>query len=59
VRVLNAREGERNNILFWASCRAHEEGGSNFAQTMLLEAAKRAGLPEGEARRTISSGFKL
>lgn len=57
VRVLNAREGERNNILFWASCRAQEEGGSDFARDMLLEAARRAGLPETEARRTINSGF--
>jgi hypothetical protein len=57
VRVLNAREGERNNILFWAACRAREEGGSDFAHDMLLEAAKRAGLPEMEARRTINSGF--
>jgi hypothetical protein len=57
VRVLNAREGERNNILFWAACRAREEGGSDFAQDMLLEAARRAGLPETEARRTINSGF--
>lgn len=57
VRVLNAREGERNNILFWASCRAREEGGSDFARDMLLEAARRAGLPETEARRTINSGF--
>jgi hypothetical protein len=55
--VLNAREGERNNILFWASCRAREEGGSNFARDMLMEAARRAGLPEMEARRTINSGF--
>jgi hypothetical protein len=58
VRVLNAREGERNNILFWAACRAHEEGGADFAQDMLLEAARRAGLSETEARRTINSGFK-
>jgi hypothetical protein len=57
VRVLNAREGERNNILFWAACRAREEGGSDFAQDMLLEAARRVGLPEKEAKRTITSGF--
>jgi Bifunctional DNA primase/polymerase, N-terminal len=57
VRVLNSREGERNNVLFWASCRARDEGGSDFAQSMLLEAARRAGLPELEARRTINSAF--
>src|SRR5262249_29852533 len=57
VRVITAREGERNNILFWASCRAREEGGSDFAREMLLEAARRAGLPETEAMRTINSGF--
>jgi hypothetical protein len=58
VRVLNSREGERNNVLFWAACRARDEGGSDFARSMLLEAARRAGLPETEARRTITSGFK-
>jgi Bifunctional DNA primase/polymerase, N-terminal len=56
--VLNAGEGERNNVLFWASCRAHEEGGGDFAQAMLLEAGTRAGLSKTEAERTIRSGFK-
>jgi hypothetical protein len=45
VRVLNAREGERNNVLFWAASRAREEGGSDYARSMLLEAARRIGLP--------------
>jgi hypothetical protein len=57
-RVLNACNGERNNVLFWASCRAREEGGGDFAQAMLLEAGTRAGLSKLEAERTIRSGFK-
>jgi hypothetical protein len=57
-RVLNAGEGERNNVLYWASCRACDEGGGDFAQAMLLEAGTRAGLSKTEAERTIRSGFK-
>jgi hypothetical protein len=57
-RVLNACNGERNNVLFWASCRAREEGGGDFAQAMLLEAGTRVGLSKSEAERTIRSGFK-
>jgi Bifunctional DNA primase/polymerase, N-terminal len=58
TRVLNSCQGERNKVLFWASCRACDEGGGDFAQSMLLEAAQRAGLPKPEAERTIRSGFK-
>ena len=57
-RVVDSCQGERNNVLYWASRRAHEEGGGDFAQAMLLEAAQRAGLPKPEAERTIRSGFK-
>jgi hypothetical protein len=57
-RVLNSCVGERNNVLFWASCRACEEGGGEFAQAMLLEAGTRAGLSKLEAERTVRSGFK-
>jgi hypothetical protein len=58
AHVLHSRHGERNSILYWASCRACDEGGGDFAQAMLLEAAQRAGLPKPEAERTIRSGFK-
>jgi hypothetical protein len=58
VRVLNSCQGERNNVLYWAACRACDEGGDGFAQAMLLEAGTRAGLSNTEAERTIRSGFK-
>jgi hypothetical protein len=45
-------EGQRNNGLFWAACRAREEGGDAAA---LIDAAVTAGLPEGEALRTVRS----
>lgn len=57
--VAEATEGERNRILFWASCRAAEHGLEPSAVTdILLAAARVAGLPEQEARRTITSGFQ-
>lgn len=45
-------EGQRNNGLFWAACRALEEGGD---AGVLVGAAVTAGLPEGEALRTVRS----
>jgi hypothetical protein len=56
--VAEAHEGERNDILFWASCRAAEHGLERSAATdILLTAARQAGLLEREARATIASGF--
>ncbi|WP_067481879.1 bifunctional DNA primase/polymerase [Actinomadura hibisca] len=51
--VARTPEGNRNSILFWATCRAVAEG--NTELTALLDAAVHAGLPETEARRTIAS----
>jgi hypothetical protein len=60
-----AQEGERNAVLFWASCRLGEmlrEGrlvhGTDWCRSLLLCGARRAGLPEGEAARTIASGLR-
>jgi len=56
--VATAPEGERNDLLFWASCRAAEHGvDRSAASQILLAAARQAGLPEGEARSTIASGW--
>ncbi|MEO3972868.1 bifunctional DNA primase/polymerase [Streptomyces sp. CAU 1734] len=57
--VLAAREGERNTRLFWAACRAHENGiGASLADA-LTRAAVHAGLTEREARATIASAGRV
>lgn len=48
------RPGERNSALFWAACRAAEDGQDTAP---LLDAAMEAGLSEAEARRTIRSAM--
>jgi len=49
-------EGQRNSALYWAACRCQERGVlSQQAETALLAAARAAGLPDAEARRTIAS----
>ncbi len=58
--VLDAREGERNNLLFWAACRAGEHAAAGLfdlpaARAALLDAARHIGLPEGEAIETFDS----
>jgi hypothetical protein len=56
--VAGASEGERNQLLFWASCRVAEHGLDTVAASeILMTAAIQAGLPEAEARRTIASGL--
>lgn len=61
--VANAPEGQRNSILFWATCRAGEavrEGKAteDFVNSVLLEAANHAGLSLREAQQTIRSGMQ-
>lgn len=61
--VLSAREGQRNTRLFWAACKAFEHRAHGAvdpaaAARVLLEAALRIGLPEDEARRTITSAYR-
>jgi hypothetical protein len=50
--VQAAAQGERNNALYWAACRAHEDG---LPIDQLQAAAEAAGLPAAEAARTIAS----
>ncbi len=51
--VLSTTEGNRNNALFWAACRAVENGTGNLDP--LVDAAVQTGLSEQEARRTCTS----
>ncbi|MGW4033670.1 bifunctional DNA primase/polymerase [Streptomyces sp. NPDC004838] len=57
--VLAAHEGQRNTRLFWAACRAYENGIGDSLANALTEAATRAGLTEREARATIASAHRL
>ncbi len=61
--VATADIGQRNSVLFWASCRAGEavrdgKAAAAFVVDVLAEAARHAGLPEREAQRTIKSGMQ-
>jgi hypothetical protein len=61
--VANAQPGERNNVLHWAACRAAEmiaagQLGEDQVFDSLGWAAARAGLDDGEARRTIASALR-
>ncbi|TWV42574.1 hypothetical protein FRZ03_19860, partial [Streptomyces misionensis] len=55
---LTAPEGQRNTRLFWAACRACENGIGPDLAAPLIEAARRTGLPEHEARATIASAAR-
>ncbi|WP_128377432.1 bifunctional DNA primase/polymerase [Streptomyces cavernae] len=57
--VLAAHEGQRNTRLFWAACRAYENGIGSELVTPLADAAVRTGLTEREARATIASAARL
>jgi hypothetical protein len=57
-KVASAREGNRNNALFWAACRAAADGTLDLIQDQLLAAATSAGENEAKARRTIASARK-
>jgi hypothetical protein len=64
VQVISmARSGERNNLTYWAACRAGEMVASGLlradaAAAVIVEAATRAGLPRSEAERTVWSGIR-
>ncbi|MEI5098977.1 bifunctional DNA primase/polymerase [Streptomyces sp. PmtG] len=57
--VLAAHEGQRNIRLFWAACRAYENGLGETLTGPLTEAALRVGLTAREARSTIASAARL
>ncbi|MFD3732866.1 bifunctional DNA primase/polymerase [Streptomyces sp. NPDC058632] len=57
--VLAAHEGQRNTRLFWAACRAYEEGIGPALVGPLVEAALHTGLTEREARATIASAARI
>jgi hypothetical protein len=61
--IAGSRSGERNNITYWAACRAGEMVASGLigapaAAAVIVEAATRAGLPRAEAKRTAWSGIR-
>jgi Bifunctional DNA primase/polymerase, N-terminal len=62
VRVVTgAPEGQRNNLAFWAACRAGEMARSGLlgletAVAVIASAAMRAGLSQRDAERTARSG---
>jgi len=57
IRFVRAsREGERNNRLFWAACRAAEAGDRGLGRA-LIAAARGSGLSEIEAERTVASAW--
>ena len=54
--VVGAPEGKRNNVLYWASCRAAESGIlDDQVEALLINAALTAGENESKARRTVAS----
>ncbi|MEU6282085.1 bifunctional DNA primase/polymerase [Streptomyces sp. NPDC047028] len=57
--VLSAHEGQRNTRLFWAACRAYENGLGPALADSLTEAARTTGLTEHEARATIASAARM
>jgi hypothetical protein len=61
--VATAPEGERNNVTYWAACRLAEMTAQAIlnedeALAIIIEAARRAGLPYREAERTARSAFR-
>ncbi|MFD4631715.1 bifunctional DNA primase/polymerase [Streptomyces sp. NPDC058284] len=57
--VLAAHDGQRNTRLFWAACRAYENGIGEALAPQLADAALRVGLTEREAHSTIASAARL
>lgn len=54
--VAAQQEGNRNDYLFWACCRAVESGHADLDE--LVAAAVQAGLSEADARRTAASAAR-
>ncbi|MFI6682858.1 bifunctional DNA primase/polymerase [Streptomyces sp. NPDC050485] len=57
--VQAAHQGQRNTRLFWAACRAYENGIGEELADALTTAAIRTGLTEREARATIASAARM
>ncbi|WP_200305289.1 bifunctional DNA primase/polymerase [Streptomyces adelaidensis] len=57
--VLTAQEGQRNTRLFWAACRAYENGLGPALTNALIDAAVHTGLTEREARSTVASAARM
>ncbi|MGI5196705.1 bifunctional DNA primase/polymerase [Streptomyces sp. CA-288835] len=57
--VAAAHEGQRNTRLFWAACRAYENGIGDELVEPLVAAALQVGLSEREARSTVGSARRL
>lgn len=58
--VANAPEGQRHSVLYWAACRAADEGligEEDPIYTALADAAADAGLPSEEIERTIGDAI--
>ncbi|GEK03502.1 bifunctional DNA primase/polymerase [Streptomyces sp. 1-11] len=58
--VLDAPQGQRNNRLFWAACKAFEHAAAgrldaDQAEHALMQAAAEIGLPDKEAEATLKS----
>lgn len=61
--VLGAKPGKRNDLLYWAACRAAKMiAAGQLAEDQVFDclgrAAARVGLDDGEARRTIASALR-
>ena len=61
--IAGVREGQRNELTYWAACRAGEMVASGLlpadaAAAVIAEAATRAGLPRAEAERTARNGVR-
>jgi hypothetical protein len=55
--VAGLREGNRHDGLFWAACRTAEAGQLDSLDA-IADAARTAGLPDAEVRRTISAAVR-
>ncbi|WP_096905838.1 MULTISPECIES: bifunctional DNA primase/polymerase [unclassified Dietzia] len=53
--VLAAEVGQRNNVLYWATCRALDEDAGEYVLDLLADAAARNGLDPYEIEATMNS----